>query len=180
MATKPWHTKMPLGSKHHWAYIDAVKRRRRRVRRAASDDIAFSATYTPVNGDDMFPYTNSPSVVFNQEVTPGTGDIVLFTSGGSVVETFDVATGAGSAGGSVVFDGDAVTINPNADLVIGDGYYITVPSHAIQGVGGNFFDGISGPSGWAFTASDLYITMETGDYLLLENGDKIYLEAYDG
>ena len=173
-----WHTKMPMGSKHHWAYIDAVRRRRRR--RAASDDIAFSATYFPANGDDMFPYVNSPVLTFNQEVTPGNGDITLYAAGGSVIETFNVATGVGSAGGSVAFNGDTVTINPNADLVIGDGYYITVPSYVIQGVGGNFFEGVSSPTGWAFTASDVYVMMETGDYLLLENGDKIYMEAFNG
>lgn len=142
--------------------------------------IVFSVGYFPQNGEDLFPYASSPVLTFNQDVTPNVGNITLYTAGGSVVETFNVATGVGSEGGLITFSGNTVTINPNADLVVGNEYYLIVPSNVIQGVNGNFFEGVIDQTGWRFTASDLYLMTETGDYLLLENGDKIYMENFNG
>lgn len=174
-----WHTKMPIGSKHHWAYIDAVRRRRRRL--ALRDDVAFSVTFYPPDDTAVFPRTGSPFAVFNQPVAAGEGAVFLYEAGGAVVETFDVVTGVGSNGGSITFTDDTMTVTPGATLTVGTEYSIIVPDRAVYGTtGGNYFTGVTSTTGWTFTATDEFIALETGDFLLLEDGSKMYLEAHNG
>lgn len=83
-------------------------------------------------------------LTFNETVTLGAGNIVLKnTADDSTIETFNVATGVGSAGGTVTVSGTAVTINPNANLSLGTGYYVTVADTAVRDAAGNFYAGIT-------------------------------------
>src|SRR3989338_3314025 len=83
-------------------------------------------------------------LTFNETIVLGAGNIVLkATSENSTIETFDVAAGSGDAGGTVTANGTAVTINPNADLSLGTGYYVTVADTAVRDAAGNPYAGIT-------------------------------------
>jgi len=83
-------------------------------------------------------------LTFNETIVLGAGNIVLkATSDNSTIETFDVAAGSGDAGGTVTANGTAVTINPNADLSLGTGYYVTVADTAVRDAAGNPYAGIT-------------------------------------
>ncbi|NJO94005.1 MAG: Ig-like domain-containing protein, partial [Hydrococcus sp. RM1_1_31] len=88
--------------------------------------------------------TNSNIVLtFSEAIEAGSGQIILYDSNGNVVETFDVASGTGSADGTITIANDRLTINPGADLNAGTGYYINIANGAIQDVAGNDFAGIN-------------------------------------
>ena len=73
-------------------------------------------------------------LTFDVGVAAGTGNIVLRDISGTpaVVETFNVATGTGDGGGTVVFSGSAVTITPGSSLNASDDYSIQVASTAVE------------------------------------------------
>ncbi|MCL4432859.1 MAG: Ig-like domain-containing protein [Epsilonproteobacteria bacterium] len=91
-------------------------------------------------------------LTFNETIALGTGDIVLKkSSDNSIVETFNVATGAGNLGGTVSASGMEVTVNPNADLSVNTEYYVTVVATAVKDTIGKFFMGISSAMDFNFT-----------------------------
>jgi methionine-rich copper-binding protein CopC len=98
---------------------------------------------TPADGATDAGVSNNLVLNFSETVAAGSGLISLYRANGSLVESFDGATGVGSAGGSVAFSGSAVTINPFADLVRGSGYYLQVAPTAIRDGAGNLYAGIS-------------------------------------
>ena len=65
-------------------------------------------------------------LTFNEEVELGTGNIVLKNAADAVIETFNVVTGLGSAGGRVTASGAVVTINPGNSLTAGTAFNLTV------------------------------------------------------
>jgi hypothetical protein len=91
---------------------------------------------------------------FSENVSAGSGWIQLHRADGTLLESFDAASGTGSAGGSVAFSGTTVTLNPFADLTSSTGYYLTTASTAIRDAAGNAFAGISEPTTLNFSTGD--------------------------
>ena len=58
--------------------------------------------------------------------------IKLYNNQGTLIESFDVATGLGSKGGTVSFSGYKVIVNPFQDLAQASGYYLTVDAQAVK------------------------------------------------
>jgi methionine-rich copper-binding protein CopC len=87
---------------------------------------------------------------FDENVQKGTGNIILYKSGGQVVETIDVTSGL------VTVLNDLVTVNPTNDLEESTGYYVNIPSGVITDVSSNLnpFGGITGTDNWNFTTGD--------------------------
>jgi methionine-rich copper-binding protein CopC len=87
------------------------------------------------------------TMTFNEDVTNGTGNIVIKKlSDDSVVETLDVTSG------NVTFDGSRdVIINPISDLARGTAYYIEVYNGAITDIATNSYVGIANNATWNFT-----------------------------
>ena len=86
-------------------------------------------------------------LVFDEPVTPQSGNIVIYNAGGSVLETVPVGDARVTGGGS-----DTITVNPNAVLVGGSGYYIQVTSGAVADALGNGYSGIADTTSWNFTS----------------------------
>ncbi|MFA6901216.1 MAG: Ig-like domain-containing protein [Desulfurivibrionaceae bacterium] len=123
---------------------------------AAAADIAppTLSSSTPADNATGIGVGNNLVLTFNETITLGTGNIVLKkTSDNSVIETFNVATGTGSAGGTVTAGGTGVTINPSADLAAGIEYYLTVAATAVQDTAGNPYAGIISTTALSFTTS---------------------------
>lgn len=121
---------------------------------AAADATAPTlSSSTPADDATGVAYDSDVTLTFSEDVLAGSDSITLKkTSDNSTVESFNVVTGAGTAGGTVGISGDTVTINPGADFGIGVGYYINVPSTAIKDAAGNFYAGIADATTLNFTA----------------------------
>ncbi len=83
---------------------------------------------------------------FNELIQAGSGDIVITkTSGNVVFATIPVGNP------QVTISGTSLTINPTADLEIGQNYYVTIAAGAIKDIAGNNFAGITSNATWTFT-----------------------------
>ena len=90
-----------------------------------------------------------------QTIAKGTGNITLYKADNTVVETFAVSSDKVSVSGS------AISINPSADLIKDQGYYLKVDAGAFTDLAGNAFAGISDATTWNFTAAGATITTAT-------------------
>lgn len=109
---------------------------------------------SPSIGYNLASLTANITMTFDQPVIAGTGSFVLRnTTDNTDVETFNIATGVGSAGGSISISSATVTINPNASLTARKAYAITVPSTAIKNTAGTLsYAGISNYTTFYFKA----------------------------
>ena len=85
-------------------------------------------------------------ITFYESVQKGSGNIRLFHSNGTLVQTISINDPA------VTISGKNVTI-PIADLNLGMSYYVTIDNGAIFDLFGNAFGGISNTTTWAFTTT---------------------------
>ena len=104
---------------------------------------------SPADDDIDVPVVSDLMVTFTENVAFGTGNINLRTSGGGLVEAFDVA----SPPAGLSLSGKTVTINPTSDLLPSTGYYVEIDATAIDDLAGNSFAGISGDADWNFTTN---------------------------
>lgn len=101
---------------------------------------------TPANSATAAPLGGNLVASFSEPVVKGTGNIELWQVGGSLVESFDVASSP-----QLTFSGQTLTINPTSDLVAGVQYYVLIPATAVVDTsGGNAFAGISDSTTWRF------------------------------
>ena len=77
-------------------------------------------------------------VTFNEAVQRGTGNIVLKSTDGVVVATYDAATSA-----NLSISGSTLTINPTADLGYSTGYKVEFAAGSIKDIAGNSYAGVS-------------------------------------
>lgn len=112
------------------------------------------ATLSPANSATNVSTNITGSIVFNETVQKGTGNIVVKkTSDNSVVQTIDVTTAA------VSVSGNTVSFNLAA-LPVNTGLYITIDNGAFKDMTGNNFAGISNNSTWAFTTGTIFYTAD--------------------
>ena len=84
------------------------------------------------------------TLTFSEAVKAGTGLIELYNASGTLVESFNAATGVGSAGGVVTgWNTSTLTLNPFASLTAGTGYYVKVAATAVKDLAGNAYAGIT-------------------------------------
>ncbi|MES2050058.1 MAG: DUF4214 domain-containing protein [Pseudomonadota bacterium] len=107
---------------------------------------------SPADGNATLAVGSNLTLTFNETVALGTGNIVLkASSGDSVVETFNVATGVGSGGGTVSVSGTTVTINPFANLSSSTDYNVRVDATAVVDASANAYAGIADATTLNFT-----------------------------
>ncbi|NKE65264.1 hypothetical protein RAMLITH_05475 [Ramlibacter sp. RBP-2] len=94
--------------------------------------------FFPAAGSNTLPPDWNLAITFNEAVQAGAGTITLQTSGGQVVQTFDVASDPG-----IRFVDRSVVIDPAADLLPGTTYQLVVSPGAIQDLAGNAYAGVS-------------------------------------
>ncbi len=107
---------------------------------------------------------------FSENIVLDTGSVVLYKADGTVVETFNVANGTGSAGGTIGVSTNTLTINPNSDLLSNESYYIQIATTAIKDSSGNSFAGINDATTWNFTADKPTVTLSKSSANIAENG----------
>ncbi|UXX80835.1 Ig-like domain-containing protein [Reichenbachiella carrageenanivorans] len=103
------------------------------------------SSFSPVDGANTVSIDANLVLNFSENVKKGTGNIVLYKSGGQVIETFSPSSTA------VTVSGATVTINPSSNLLNGTGYYVQIAMSAIKDVAGNNYAGISNTTTWNFT-----------------------------
>ncbi|MEO5378180.1 MAG: DUF4347 domain-containing protein, partial [Magnetococcus sp. DMHC-6] len=113
-----------------------------------------AASSTPAdNGSGVAPSANL-QLVFSENLTVGTGNITLINvSTSATVETFNIATGVGSSGGTASLSGTTLTLNPNSNLDEATQYAIQIATTAFTDAVGNSFAGISDNTTYNFTTS---------------------------
>jgi methionine-rich copper-binding protein CopC len=111
------------------------------------------SSLSPANTATGVRFNSKLTVDFTKNISFGSGSITLRQSGGTVVETYDVA----SPPANLHLSGSTLTIKPSADLLPTTGYFIEIDATAIEDTDGNSFAGISGDSTWAFTTANAII-----------------------
>lgn len=127
---------------------------------AANSDLVIDALAPTISGSN--PADGATGVLeaaniqlsFSEAVQAGTGSIQLLRADGSTVETFDVASGVGSAGGSLTINGTGVSLDPSASLLSNSAYSLTISPTALTDAAGNAFAGISDPTSFNFSTGD--------------------------
>lgn len=111
---------------------------------------ALTATpFVPADNSVGVALTTPLSLTFNEVIQAGTGEIQLYTSGGTLVESYDVTTSP-----LISFSGPVVTINPT-DLILNTNYYVNVQPGAIKDMSNNNYAGFSNTSTWNFNTNDV-------------------------
>lgn len=98
------------------------------------------------------------TATFNRDIQLGTGNIVLKVAGGSAVETFNAATGAGDQTGLVAVSGAQLIISPGVTLDGETEHAIQIAATAVDGADigtGDSFAGIANDTTWSFTTEDV-------------------------
>ncbi len=122
--------------------------------------------------DDAVNVTAGGNIVltFNenvQMVTAGGAIELRRSSDNSLVQSFTSA----NVGGTVTIAGAVITINPTADLLPGEGYYITVAANAVEDTAGNDFAGFAAATTLNFTAAAALSATLSIDDVSIAEGD---------
>lgn len=120
-----------------------------------SDDVAptlLGNQSSPADNATGVAPTASLILKFSEAIVAGSGTVTLVNvTTGAIVETFDVSTGVGSAGGSLSISGDTLTLDPASDLAQATQYAVQVPAAVVKDGGDNPFGGTSGNTSYNFT-----------------------------
>lgn len=96
------------------------------------------STY-PADNDSYVPANASFKLVFDETVTRGSGAVEIRNSGTNIAVT-----------SSVGISGNTVTINPSANLISGNSYYVYIEPTAFYNSAGQAYAGINDATAWNF------------------------------
>lgn len=99
---------------------------------------------SPLNGASGVVVDPTLSIEFSENIVAGTGNIVLYKSDDTEIESFDIES-------DVTIEGAIVSFTPSEDLSGGTSYYVLVEATAIDDSAGNSFAGIASSETWSFT-----------------------------
>ena len=102
---------------------------------------------SPADDSTDVPKNANLTIAFNENVRAGTGNIIIKTADGDVVEIIDINSDR------VTIDKNTVKIDPTNDFAASTSYYVEIESGAIEDLAGNDFSGISNSQTWNFTTS---------------------------
>ncbi len=102
---------------------------------------------SPANNATDVAVNASLVVTFNEPVEKGSGNITIFR-GTTVVQILEATDDA------VTVQGNAVTINPDADFEPGAVLHVQLAAGTFTDLSGNAFAGITGTTAWRFTVID--------------------------
>jgi autotransporter-associated beta strand protein len=115
------------------------------------------ASLSPADNATGVALESDLSVTFNKDVVLISGGTITLKNLTDVtVTTFTLPDAQVSVAGALV------TINPSADLTLGDQYSVRISSDAIDDLNGNSFVGISDDVTWNFTATTAAIAIYIG------------------
>lgn len=102
-------------------------------------------------------------LTFDEAIQKGTGNIVLMTSAGRIMETFKVASST-----ALSISGDTLTINPSKDLIYATSYKLKIAPGAITDTSGNKY---VDTGSYNFTTTDT-LTTSASSYTLTSKDPK--------
>jgi methionine-rich copper-binding protein CopC len=99
---------------------------------------------SPADDATSFALADNLTLTFSKIVVAGTGFITLYRADGTLLETFNVASGTGDNGGSLSFNGTSlITLNPGQNLTLATSYYLHIDASAVIDSAGNAYAGIA-------------------------------------
>ena len=124
----------------------------------ASENITFTAqpdttaptvvSFLPEDGNTSSPIDTNLTIIFDENIQVGTGNIVIkYDTNDSVVETIDVTASR------ITISNNRVTIDPTEKLNFNTKYYVSIDSGAIKDIAStpNAYVGVSVKGDWDFT-----------------------------
>jgi hypothetical protein len=104
---------------------------------------------SPVDGALSVGSNDNLVITFSENVSVGSGNLVIYKADNSVFETIDVTDGS-----KVTVSGNQVTINPAGTFANNTGYYVQYPGTAFEDAAGNTAAAISDTTTWNFSTPD--------------------------
>ena len=101
--------------------------------------------FSPADGAGGVDVRTPIVVTFSENIQRGTGNIVLKTAAGALVESFNVASSF-----QLSVSGTTLTIDPTKDLTPGEHYQLALPAGSIKDAAGNAH---AGTTGYDFTVA---------------------------
>ena len=101
------------------------------------------AIFSPTDEAKGVAIGDNITLTFGEAVQRGAGNIVLKTTAGATVATYDAASSA-----NLTVTGNTLTINPSSDLVIFTGYQVELAAGTIKDLAGNSY---AGTTSYSFT-----------------------------
>ncbi|QTN32989.1 Ig-like domain-containing protein [Akkermansiaceae bacterium] len=101
----------------------------------------------PAPDEPAAPIDTQLTITFSEPVVAGAGNVTLYAASApsTPLQVFAASSG--------LSEGASVSFTPSAALAYETSYFVTVDATAFADAAGNTFDGISSPSGWAFTTA---------------------------
>lgn len=93
-------------------------------------------TFTPADEAVAVAVGSNIVVTFSETITRGTGNIVLKSSTGAIVATYDAATSS-----NIAISGNTLTINPTSDLAYSTSYKVDFAAGTVKDLAGNAYAG---------------------------------------
>ncbi len=103
------------------------------------------ATLSPADDAESAGITSNLVITFSEAVDAETGNIVLYKSDNTIIQTFDVTADISGSGTTII------TLDPTLDLSGSTAYYIKIDASAFDNAIGNSFAGIADTTTWNFT-----------------------------
>ncbi len=110
----------------------------------AEPPVVVEGGLSPADGSMDVGITSNLVLTFNEDVTEGDGNIVIYNESG-IHETIHIGSG------NVSISGNQITINPTYDFNGYTNYYVLIDATAIDDLFGNSYAGIANPEDWNFT-----------------------------
>ncbi|NLW82442.1 MAG: hypothetical protein GXY42_12350, partial [Desulfovibrionales bacterium] len=106
------------------------------VQESLETDPPRAVAFSPVDGSVDVAVGANIVVTFNEAIQRGTGHIVLKTTGGLLVASYDIATSY-----NLTLNGNTLTIDPSLNLAHETQYIVEIPEGAIRDLAWNSFSG---------------------------------------
>ena len=107
---------------------------------------------TPADGGVNAPAANL-SFTFSEKVQKGSGNIRLVNDTDTTTVTIDITSS------DVTVDGDTITLNPTANLLMTKAYHIEIDAGALLDAAGNTYAGLTGATALNFTVPDPAVSL---------------------
>lgn len=111
-------------------------------------------------------------VTFSEAIVRGIGNIVLKSSTGTVIATYDAATSS-----NIATFGSALTLNPSADLAASTGYKVEFSAGSIKDLAGNSY---AGTTSYNFTTGSGPVVFGTPNNDILTGGAGVSIDGLAG
>lgn len=127
-----------------------------------------ATTFSPADATDRVFLRTDIDITFSEAIQRGNGEIILKTTGGTVVETFAVATSD-----RVSITAGVLSIDPTNDLASGTEYLIEIPAGALTDLAGNDYAGLIGYTFTTVETAEAVTGSGDDDTLQLSSGDDV-------